>query len=131
MKRTFLTLAFAALAIFGFGLTGCSNPDSTTEDPASTTEADDHDHDEDGHKHDETTGKTEAEKIAEGLAKLSDADRASAEKQQTCVITGEMLGEEGMPVKVNVNEMVVWVCCEGCKNDLLSDPEKYLAKLNK
>ncbi len=31
--------------------------------------------------------------------------------------------------KVDVNGKSVWICCDGCKDKLLADPEKYLAKL--
>jgi len=63
------------------------------------------------------------------LAKLSPEDAASAEKQHMCPVTGEMLGTMGAPEKVDVNGRQVWVCCDGCKEDLLASPDEYLAKL--
>ncbi len=66
-----------------------------------------------------------------GLAKLSDADRASAEKQHICPVTGDMLGTMGVPIKLTVKDQVLWICCDGCKESVEADPDKYLAKLNK
>jgi len=63
------------------------------------------------------------------LAKLSPEDAASAEKQHMCPVTGEMLGTMGAPEKVDVNGRQVWVCCDGCREDLLASPDEYLAKL--
>ena len=37
----------------------------------------------------------------------------------------------GAPIKVDVNGQPVFICCEGCKDKLLSKPEEYLAKLKK
>lgn len=64
------------------------------------------------------------------LAKLSPDDRASAEKQHVCPVTGKMLGTMGVPLKVEVQGQTVWLCCPGCKDSLLKEPEKYLQKLN-
>lgn len=70
-------------------------------------------------------------KVKENLAKLSDADRASAEKQMTCPVSGEHLGSMGVPKKVTVKGQDVWVCCDSCKETIQKDPDKYLAKLKK
>jgi Cu(I)/Ag(I) efflux system membrane fusion protein len=63
------------------------------------------------------------------LAKLSPEDSASAEKQHVCLVSGEMLGTMGAPIKVDVNGQQVWICCEGCRDMLLENPDEYLAKL--
>lgn len=137
MRRTRFLLALSAVAVLGIGFYGCSNPDSTESTPAANT-ADDHDHDGDddhGHEHGDADGehssKTDAEKAVEGLASLSDEDRAAAEKQKTCPVSGELLGVEGTPVMATVKDQEIWVCCEGCKNELLDEPDKYLAKTSK
>ncbi|WP_442506374.1 hypothetical protein SH528x_005215 [Novipirellula sp. SH528] len=142
------TLSFAAIAVVAVGLTGCgnsqpSNPDSTT--PAIPM-SDDMDHEgmasdsHEGHDHaahDEgaaavkPAAKTDMEKMNETLANFSEEDRKSALKQHFCPISGEMLGVMGKPEKVDVNGQTVWICCDGCKDKLLADPEKYLAKINK
>jgi hypothetical protein len=69
------------------------------------------------------------EKMKAQLAKLSPEDAASAEKQHMCPVSGEMLGVMGAPQKVDVNGRNVWICCDGCKDQLLEKPDEYLAKL--
>ncbi|MBC8875214.1 MAG: efflux RND transporter periplasmic adaptor subunit [Planctomycetes bacterium] len=73
----------------------------------------------------------EATAIAEALAKLSPADRALAEKQKNCPVADMPLGSMGTPIKVDVDDRHVFICCEGCREDLLAEPAKYLAKLRK
>ena len=64
-------------------------------------------------------------------AKLSAEDRKLAEKQGVCPVSGEKLGSMGEPYKVVVKGRTVFLCCEGCKrDDLLANPDKYLAKLS-
>lgn len=65
-------------------------------------------------------------KITEALAQLPAEDRAAAEQQKTCPVSGELLGSMGVPVKVHVAGRDVFICCEGCRGDLMSDPDKYL-----
>ena len=57
----------------------------------------------------------------------SEADRALALAQKICPVSGDELGGMGTPIKVSVNGRDVFLCCEGCKEDLLAEPEKYLA----
>ena len=71
----------------------------------------------------------EAEAIAKALAKLSAADRTLADRQKVCPVTDMPLGSMGTPVKVSVKGRPVFVCCEGCRERLLAEPAKYLAKL--
>jgi len=70
------------------------------------------------------------EAMPEGLAALPEADRALAEKQKVCPVSGEPLGSMGKPVKVEVKGRTVFLCCEGCEPALKKDPDKYLAKLD-
>jgi YHS domain-containing protein len=65
----------------------------------------------------------------EGLAELAPADRAAALKQRVCPVTGEALGSMGKPFKVTVKGQTFFLCCEGCRDDLNKNPDKYLAKL--
>lgn len=65
------------------------------------------------------------------LAKLSPEDAASAETQHVCPVTGKMLGTMGAPEKVDVDGKAVWICCAGCREELLSNKDTYLAKLKK
>lgn len=76
----------------------------------------------------ESDGK--AEKIAKAMAQLSDEDRALAEKQKVCLVAGSPLGGMGKPFKVTVKGHDVFLCCAGCKDELLENPDKYLAKLD-
>lgn len=69
--------------------------------------------------------------MIEALAELSDADRALAESQVICPVRKYRLGAMGAPPKVDVNGKPVFICCEGCREDLLSDPDKYLALLER
>lgn len=68
-------------------------------------------------------------KIIAALAKLSPADRAIAERQRICPVADFALGSMGPPKKVDVNGTPVFICCEGCRESLLKEPDKYLAKL--
>src|SRR5690606_33815025 len=58
-----------------------------------------------------------------------------AERQKVCAVTGEPLGSMGKPVPVRVSDSqgeqhTVLLCCESCREELLSNPDKYLAQLN-
>jgi hypothetical protein len=64
-----------------------------------------------------------------GLAMLSPADRAIAEKQRVCPVSGEVLGGHDKPYKVTVKGQVVFLCCSACEKQLLANPDQYLAKL--
>ena len=61
---------------------------------------------------------------------LSAEDQALADKQKICPVGGEPLGSMGTPVKVMVGERAVFLCCEGCREAIEKEPEKYLAKLD-
>jgi len=66
---------------------------------------------------------------SEELAKLPPQDRALAEKQKTCPVTGAPLGSMGVPYKVTLKGQTVFLCCAGCEEKLRKDADKYLAKL--
>jgi hypothetical protein len=67
--------------------------------------------------------------IAAALAQLSPEDRGLAESQRICPVSEQPLGSMGVPQKVEVSGRVVFICCEGCREPLLQDADKYLAKL--
>ena len=69
------------------------------------------------------------EDVVASLSELSEADRKAALAQKMCPVGEQPLGSMGKPPKVTVNGQDVFLCCEGCEEDLRSDPEKYLAKL--
>lgn len=72
-----------------------------------------------------------ADEPAEGLTELPKDERAQAEQQKICPVTGEKLGTMGKPYKTTVKGQTVFLCCQGCEAALKKDPDKYLAKLNK
>ncbi len=137
MLRTDCLLAGIAAVCVAVGLSGCADGGDSSPQTAQPVshdqDADDehagHDHDaadeHAGHDHD-----AQSSEHAEQLAKLSEADRAVAEKQKVCPVSGEPLGSMGVPVKVTVKDRDVFLCCEGCKSAILDDPDTYLAKLD-
>ncbi|PHS14854.1 MAG: hypothetical protein COA78_05500 [Blastopirellula sp.] len=60
---------------------------------------------------------------------LESADRTLALQQRICPVADFKLGSMGKPIKVDVNGTPVFICCEGCRESLLEEPVKYLAKL--
>jgi hypothetical protein len=67
--------------------------------------------------------------ISQAMAKLSDADRKLAEAQGRCVImTDSPLGSMGMPLKLMIEGKPVFICCEGCREDVLAKPQEALSK---
>ena len=83
---------------------------------------------------DETPQLTESEKeeIREALEPLSEKDRALAEAQVICPVTEVRLGSMGMgtPIKLEVEGRTVFICCEGCRDGMLGNPEKYFKVLD-
>ena len=72
------------------------------------------------------------EKIAKALAKLSPADRAAAEQQKFCaVLPKSELGSMGMPIKITIAGQTIFLCCAGCEEDALKDPQATLTKVEK
>lgn len=71
----------------------------------------------------------ESAAIRAALGKLSAQDRASAEKQKLCPITGLPLGSMGTPVKLDIGGHTVWLCCAGCEVEAAENPEQTLEKL--
>lgn len=67
--------------------------------------------------------------IAAALAELSDEDRALAEKQKTCPISENPLGDMGKPYKLVLEGKTVFLCCSGCKEEAEEDVEATLAKV--
>ncbi|RLS56929.1 MAG: hypothetical protein DWH91_05550 [Planctomycetota bacterium] len=60
---------------------------------------------------------------------LTDEDRQLIAQQKVCPVGGTPLGDHGEPLKVMVGNRAVFICCEGCRQPLLDDPEKHLATL--
>ncbi len=71
------------------------------------------------------------EDVAVTLAKLADGDREAAIAQKICPVSEHALGSMGLPVKVDVKGREVFICCEGCRDMLVKEPEKFLTNLEK
>lgn len=65
------------------------------------------------------------------LAKLPEADRKLAERQRICPVTEKPLGSMGIPYKIAVEGQSLFLCCEGCKDEISKDPQSALAKVKK
>ncbi len=76
------------------------------------------------------TDPAKAPEVLEALAQLSPEERALAERQKICPVTEFQLGSMGVPPKVEIQGRTVFICCEGCREDLLNDPEKYFRVLD-
>ncbi len=128
--RTAPTILHVAALLLAAGLSGCSGSavPPSADSGGHTTAGDNA-----GMEHAGMDGDTmsDMDKMHATLAKLPEADRKSAEKQHFCPVSGEMLGVMGLPIKVTIKGRDVWLCCEGCKEKLLEDPDTYLAKLKK
>jgi hypothetical protein len=71
----------------------------------------------------------EESKIKAALAELSPEDRKLAEQQKVCAVHPEnRLGSMGKPDKVMVKDEPVFLCCDGCRKKVESEPDTYLAK---
>ena len=147
MSKVFLIVSVSVLLGIGLTLTGCSNqqpdqqPSASAEAAQSQPVAAGHE----GHQGHEDAGLEQGEQgghaehsghaghneYAEELSQLSADDRALAEKQKVCPVSGEPLGSMGKPYKVTVNGRDVFLCCQGCEGKIKGSPDEYLAKLPK
>jgi Cu(I)/Ag(I) efflux system membrane fusion protein len=74
----------------------------------------------------------EMEEIRKAMEPLSDADRALAEAQVICPVTEVRLGSMGMgtPIKLEIEGRTVFICCEGCRDGWVDEPDKYFKILD-
>jgi hypothetical protein len=63
----------------------------------------------------------------QGIALLPVADQKLALAQRTCLVTGDLLGSDGKPVKVQIRGRTVFVCCKDCVADLRANPNEFLS----
>jgi hypothetical protein len=69
-------------------------------------------------------------KIQTALAKLNDADRRLAELQKNCpILPKSRLGSMGTPIKLILDNQIVFVCCSGCVKAAKAKPEETLQKV--
>lgn len=116
--RSWTIAAVLGFALALWGVSGCQK--SGTDSGAGSSEQ---------KQQQESGSSTSTGGEAEGLAALSPEDRALAEKQGTCPVSGEPLGEMGTPVKVEVDGKVVFLCCDHCRGKFDENPQEYLAKI--
>lgn len=74
----------------------------------------------------------EMEEIRKAMEPLSDADRALAKAQVICPVTEVRLGSMGMgtPIKLEIEGRTVFICCEGCRDGWVDEPDKYFKILD-
>lgn len=77
-----------------------------------------------------SSARDEEDKVRPALDKLSTEDRPLAEAQGFCpILSDNRLGSMGVPVKVMVKGTPVFLCCKGCVDDALADPQKTLTRV--
>ncbi len=64
------------------------------------------------------------------LKELSEEDQKLAKEQIFCPVTEMPLGAMGVPLKVTANDQDILICCEGCRERVQNEPDKYLAKID-
>ena len=65
---------------------------------------------------------------ADKQAKLSKTDRLLVQAQKICPVSGKDLESMGGPVKTEVQEMTIFLCCKGCVGQKFS--KEHWAKLH-
>lgn len=63
------------------------------------------------------------------LEELDARSRERAVEQRICPVTEMPLGSMGVPPTVDVDGRQIFLCCEGCREPLLEEPQRYLARL--
>lgn len=58
------------------------------------------------------------------------ADAAKPYALETCVISGEKIGDMGKPTVVTYEGQEIKLCCAGCKKAFDKDPAAVVAKYN-
>jgi len=72
------------------------------------------------------------DEIRNAMEPLSEEDRKLAEAQEICPVTEVRLGSMGMgtPLKLEIEGRTVFICCEGCRDGWVNDPDKYFKILD-
>ena len=65
------------------------------------------------------------------INQLPEEDRKPAIAQSICPVTGNPLGEMGVPVKITLRGKTVFLCCAGCIGKAKADPDGTLKKLDR
>lgn len=120
MSKLTMFLSCVAVLTIAVGLSGCGDKKKPVK-PKPDEHAG-HDHAKNAHP---------SPKVEKAMAELSAEDRAAAERQRICPVSGGPLGSMGKPYKVQVKGRDVFLCCKGCEDAIKKDPDKFLAKLDK
>ena len=64
-----------------------------------------------------------------GTARADETKPATDYPLDTCVVSGQKLGEMGKPHQMEYKGQTVLLCCKNCVKKFNKDPEKYMAKI--
>ncbi len=67
--------------------------------------------------------------VITGLSAFAANEAPKPYPLQTCVVTGEKLGEMGKPITLVYEGQEVKFCCGGCVKKFKADPAKYLKEI--
>jgi YHS domain-containing protein len=76
-----------------------------------------------------TSSMTES-KTPEATTVVADAPEAIPFPKTTCLVSGEKLGEMGIPPEIVYHGRQIKFCCKSCIPKFQADPEKYMLQLN-
>ncbi len=78
---------------------------------------------------DASPAKLTAEELA-AIKELPAAEQAVAIKQAVCPVSSHHLGSMEKPIKVTAEGRTFYLCCEGCEEELKTNPKAVVAKLD-
>ncbi len=78
-----------------------------------------------------STASDEDVEVKEAMDKLSSEDRALAEAQRSCPITGKRLGSMGVPVKIVLKGRPILVCCPFCLDKAKANEQTTLDQIGR
>ena len=131
MQRLFLAIGAALSMSIAVFTVGCGKSNTAGTKP-STKQSESVQNGARSNANDSTTEQVgDDAEITKAIAELSLEDRTLAVKQKVCPVSGEPLGKMGAPLKMEVKGQTVFLCCAGCKDKLLANPDEYLAKIKK
>jgi YHS domain-containing protein len=64
-----------------------------------------------------------------GLAEDKPAEKAKPYTLDTCVVSGDKLGEMGKPYVFTYKGQEIKMCCKSCRKKFDKDPAKYVKKI--
>jgi hypothetical protein len=67
---------------------------------------------------------------AESILPDKSEQKAKPYKPDTCIVSGDKLGEMGKPVVFEHEGQEIKLCCKECRPEFDKDPGKHLKKLN-